>query len=358
MDSKIILVVVLILMVILALAMIRRSEDAPSGDATTNDNGDILPEPNGDTPPDSNGDIPPDTNGNTSPGQYTINPGTYDYSFEHGGLTRTFQVYVPSSYDKSPTPLLFNLHGGFGNGKQQCEMSGMYRVSDEKGFILVCPDGTPGDDGIIKSKFLYWNDGVITNSPAYQNNVDDVGFVEEMLDHIGERFNVDNSRVYSTGLSNGAILSYRLACELSDRITAVGPVAGTMGKPPMQCNPPRQVPIINFQGIEDTNIPYYGGMGSGFAEYEFPSVQDSIGMWISINGLSLTPTDTGRVGQYAKYEAYGNEGQAQVVLWTLEDGAHTWPGGEAILGGRTGNVNQDISASEVMWEFFDKYEIQ
>jgi len=287
-------------------------------------------------------------------------PGEYEFTIELDGLQRQFIVYIPKKqYMDKAKPVVFNFHGGFGNGEQQCETSKMYNVSDKYGFIVVCPDGTPSNGGrSISKKLLYWNDGQL-NTPSQINEVNDVHFVEAMIDYLDSNFNINTNKIYSTGLSNGAIFSFRLACELSDKITAIAPVAGSICNMSETCNPSRSVPVIMFNGEEDTNVPYEGGLGSGFADYVFPPVSTSINFWINKNNLSSVVRDTGKIGKSAKYEIYGNNDQAQVILWTLEDGGHNWPGGNSILGGMLlGNINEDIFASEEMWKFFDKYELE
>lgn len=286
-------------------------------------------------------------------------PGEYRFNLEQGILTRTFFVYIPEkNYKNNARPVIFNLHGGFGNGEQQCDMSNMMKVADKYGFIVVCPDGTNDPNGGPLSKnILYWNDGQI-GTPAELNNVDDVGFIEAIIEYLDSEFNINKKKIYSTGISNGAILSFKLACEIPDKITAIAPVAGSMCNLTKECNPSRSVPVMMFNGKEDTNIPYEGGLGSGFAKYTFPPVLDSVNFWVRINKLSVEPSDTGKIGN-ATYTIYGKKNEAQIILWTLEDGAHTWPSGNPVLGERLlGNVNEDIDASEEMWKFFEKYTLE
>jgi polyhydroxybutyrate depolymerase len=281
------------------------------------------------------------------------NNGKYNFTIKHNDLVRYYVLYVPKTYNnKSKIPLIINLHGGFGNGKQQCKMSGFYKLADENDFIVACPDGT----GMISPrKFNFWNDGYL-DSPAKKKNIDDVGFILKMIKDIEAKFNIDKNKIYSTGISNGAIMSYKLACKYPDKIAAIAPVAGSMTNLFSECNSCEPVPIIIFHGIEDTHIPYYGGKGKeAVSDYNHPSIQKTLSFWLSKNNLSSKPTKTGYIGK-AKFEQYGSDNNpGQIILWTLEDGGHNWPGSNPTSKGKLGNINQDISASEKIWEFFKNH---
>jgi poly(3-hydroxybutyrate) depolymerase len=146
--------------------------------------------------------------------------GTSDGSIVHDHLTRTFVIHVPPSYKASvATPVVLMFHGGFGNGAQFEKNSGMDKLADQEGFITVYPDGL----GPVPT----WNGGDCCGY-ARKNNIDDVGFVSDLIDYLETKLNVDPDRIYASGMSNGGILCYRLACELSDKIAAIGPVEGGM----------------------------------------------------------------------------------------------------------------------------------
>src|SRR5262249_55073576 len=147
--------------------------------------------------------------------------------------------------------------------------------ADKAGFIVVYPDGT----GVNKT-FLFWNAGGITAAAVKLPN--DVAFVDKLLDDLSKVVNVDTKRVYATGMSNGAMMAYRLAAELSERIAAVAPVAGTMAVP--ECKPKRPVPILHFHGTEDTLVPFKGINKNVAALIKFRSVEDSVKSWVKVNG--------------------------------------------------------------------------
>jgi polyhydroxybutyrate depolymerase len=269
------------------------------------------------------------------------------------GLNRTYLVHVPKAADsKTPLPLVLALHGATMNGPMMAWFSGLNRKADEAGFLVVYPNGTG-----THSSFT-WNGGNCCGS-AMQNKVDDVAFIDALLDDLAQVYRVDDRRVYATGMSNGAIMAYRLGSELSDRIAAVAPVAGTMGAE--TCDPKRSVPVIHFHGTKDEFIPFQGGRGEkSLSGTDFYSVEYSIRAWVKANGCKEEPVteelpDTAQDGTTVTRKTYGGgkEG-AEVVLVVIEGGGHTWPGRESpakVLGKGTKNV----SANDLMWEFFQKH---
>jgi polyhydroxybutyrate depolymerase len=265
------------------------------------------------------------------------------------GRKRTYILHLPASYSKGQfLPVVFVLHGGFGNAKNAQKMSGMNLVADKEGFIAVYPNGS----GNTPNKMLTWNDGFL-NSYARKKNIDDVKFIRLLIEKLKKDYNVDEKKLYFTGISNGGIMCYRLACEAPEYVSAIAPVSSSMVGYLDDCKHAQSVPVIIFHGKDDKNIPYMGGTGEkGFAKYDYPSVQQAVDFWITRNGLSRIPIDEGRIGS-ATYKCYGSKSQKQVILWTLEDGGHTWPGGNRDLPESvTGKVNTDISASYEMWKFF------
>src|SRR5437879_1570747 len=154
----------------------------------------------------------------------TLNPGDHTRFLQVDKRTRTYLVHVPPNYDpKKPTPVVLAYHGGGSNAVQMVRFCGLNETADKHGFLVVYPNGT----GLLEGA-LTWNGGNCCGF-AMQHQVDDVGFTRALLDDLGKVANVDPKRVYATGMSNGAILAYRLASELSDRIAAIAPVGGPMG---------------------------------------------------------------------------------------------------------------------------------
>lgn len=285
---------------------------------------------------------------------YTLGPGDYDFTIIHDSRTRYFNVYVPKSYVKIQSmPLVINLHGDCATAKQQATMSKMEEKAEQEDFITVSADG------VASGKFCNqsWNAGsccipAITMSPK----PDDVGFVSALIDEIKSKFYIDEKRIYATGMSNGGFLSHRLACELSDKIAAVAPVAGMIGTSDSlgdfkTCNPTRAIPIIQFHGTSDPLAKYEGTT-------LWPSAAETISGWVSRNNCSLNPSITYQNGDTTCETYGGGDDDVEVSLCTVEGGGHTWPGSDGCpkdtaLGWCTG----EISATDYMWEFFKKYSL-
>ncbi len=237
----------------------------------------------------------------------------------------------------------------------------MDKVSDRYGFIVVYPAGT---GKLFNDRLLVWNDGR-TDKHGKPYTADDVGFVTALLDDLVTFFNVDPRRVYACGFSNGAQFSYTLANRLSDRIAAIAAVAGHRTVDQYFPPPPRPISVMQFSGLEDKLAPYDGGIppatvGPVAIDFKFTMkpVKEAIQSWPAHNGCPPEPSVTQRVGK-AVMERYGPcQDDTEAVLWTLEDGGHTWPGGTMFpseVKAGLGNANRDISASGLMWEFFEKH---
>ena len=268
-------------------------------------------------------------------------------------VERRYLVHVPPRYDPAvPTPVVVAFHGGGGHAAGMAEFSGLDTKADEAGFIVVYPEGT----GRLP-RVLTFNAGACCGQAAARN-VDDVAFTREILDDLATVATIDARRVFATGMSNGAMMAYRVAAELSDRIAAIAPVGGPMGIE--ECAPGRPVPVIHFHGDADEFAPFEGGRGRGVSGTDFQSVARSITAWVQRNGgraePEITPlADTEDDGTRVRVERHGGgrEG-AEVVLVVVEGGGHTWPGHEPRLR-LLGRSTRDVSANDLMWEFFERH---
>lgn len=243
-------------------------------------------------------------------------------------------MHVPPTYDgKKAVPVVLNFHGRLSSAAQEEAISQMTPKSDAAGFVVVYPTGVGQT----------WNGGYCCGE-AQTQNVDDVGFTRALIDELGAKLCIDKRRVFATGLSNGGFMSHRLACELSDRIAAIGPVAGHTLL--ATCAPSRPVPVIHFHGTADQLVPYPGGLGMG-------SVEDSLKAWALRNGCAKTPVQTYKKGD-ATCVTYGScTAGADVTLCTIADGGHTWPGGTPVP--YLGKTSQDLDATDAMWTFFEAH---
>jgi polyhydroxybutyrate depolymerase len=188
---------------------------------------------------------------------------------------------------------------------------------------------------------------------------DDVGFVRLLLDDLAKVANIDPKRVYATGISNGGIMCYRLAAELSDRIAAIAPVSGTMGT--KTCNPKHPVSVIHFHGTDDKFLPFKGGIGDrSLAQVVFLPVEHSIQTWVKADGCPENPVITDLPnkaddGTMVQRQIYGpGKDGAEVVLFVINGGGHTWPGREPGVG-FLGKSTKNILANDLMWEFFKRH---
>ncbi|HEU4402203.1 MAG TPA: PHB depolymerase family esterase [Candidatus Polarisedimenticolia bacterium] len=275
-----------------------------------------------------------------------LSPGDVDRTIQVGGMEREYRVYAPSSFDSTRrSPLLIVLHGGGGSGPGIEELSRITPVADAHGFLVALPTGTKG-----MARGNSWNAGDCCGT-AMEKGVDDLGFISKMIDTLVDSGCVDPQRVYATGISNGAILSYRLACELSDKIAAIAPIAGALMVDP--CTPKRPVPAIIFHGTADREVKVEGNFNRmSHPRREFPPLKQTIRTWLRINHCTDATHVTYSKGA-ATCETY--EGCAEgndVTFCRIEGGGHTWPGGKPLMPFLLGPTTQDISADEEMWKFF------
>jgi len=270
-------------------------------------------------------------------------------SFAFGGRERTYRVHVPPARGQEALPLVIVLHGGGGNGENAARMVQMNGRADRDRFFVVYPDGT----GPMQGRLLTWNTWNCCGY-AMNENVDDVGFVRELIHRLHDRYAIDRKRIYVTGLSNGAMLAHRLGCELADRIAAIAPVAGALNSD--ACAPSEPVSVIVFHGTDDEHVPYEGGAGGK----QFPgakprtdrAVTHAVSTWARVDGCAPVPQRETK-GHVTKDGYRDCRSGTEVVLYTIAGQGHAWPGG--VPGIRNGNVDaptREISATDLMVDFF------
>ena len=288
--------------------------------------------------------------------------GSYTFAITVNGLQRNYMVHVPATQiPKAPFPVVIMLHGGGGTGRAAKRETGWAEKADKEGFLAVFPNALARDPA-RRSRFAgnpqLWNDGSNRFHPA-QNAVDDVRFLDAMLDDLLTKFNVDNKRVYVTGFSNGASMTFRIGTELSERIAAIAPVAGALWEKPQPLK--RPVPMIYITGTDDTLNPIEGGvprlatgrqMGGGSGKAK-PPVRDSILKWAGMIGCPAKPRDISKSNGVLT-ERYGPGGEgAEVVFVKIEGLGHQWAGGKSLLPEfMVGPGSDKINATCVIWEFF------
>ena len=217
--------------------------------------------------------------------------------------------------------------------------------AEKQGIVVAYPNGTG------RLGFLTWNSGKCCGY-AVKNEVDDVGFTRAMLANIKSDVVIDNKRVYATGISNGAMMAYRLACEMSEELAAIAPVAGTLAVD--SCSPKKLVPIIHFHGTADQNVPLKGGMGEdSVAGVSHRSVYETLDIMKKMRGCDNAPGKTKLGDSTVDKYSCRNGGPVEFVL--IDNGGHNWPGGDLPnRAKRRGEyTSQSISANEEMWTFFN-----
>lgn len=274
------------------------------------------------------------------------------HTLEVAGRKRFYIVHVPENYNPAtPTPVVLALHGAAMNGTMMVGFTGLNETSEKHGFLAVYPSGTG------TASFLTWNAGGFAGAFA-DNRPDDVAFIRSLLDDLAKKYNIDQKRVFACGMSNGGMMCYRLAAELSDRIAAVAPVAGTIAI--NESKPARPVPVIHFHGLKDRIVPYIFDKEKTPSFMRFKGVEDSVMTWVRLNGCSeMTRQET-----ISKPESdmkvtrriySGGKNGSEVVLIVVEEGGHTWPGQRQTGLGFIGKSTVDVSANDLMWEFFQKH---
>lgn len=272
----------------------------------------------------------------------------YDSIFVDGNY-RSYLLHLPINYSPdSIYPLVLAMHGGFGNGPQLEEQSQLSEKADQEGFIVVYPEGSMSFLSIRT-----WNAG---NCCGYSSNqdIDDVGFLDALMDSIIDNYSVDEYRIYATGMSNGAMMSYRLACELSDRIAAIAPVAGSMVV--SDCLAENEIPIIHFHSYLDSNVPYEGGVGDGFSDHYNPPLDSIFNFWSGINNCQLSNDTIYNDSTYTHVIWDNCDCSYSIEYIITHDGGHSWPGGNQSTIGDP--VSEYINANDKMWEFFMQYSLE
>lgn len=262
------------------------------------------------------------------------------------GEKREYKVHVPDHLGDKPAPIVMVLHGGLGSAEETEETTGMSSLADRHNFIAVYPNGIGGRLGKMKNHRT-WNAGACCGRAA-RENVDDVNFLANVIADVISRFSGDPKRVYITGISNGAMMAYRMACERPALVTAIAPVAGTLAI--SKCNGADHIPILAIHGSDDSNVPLEGGEGeNSISGVKHRSVLESVQMIASARGcLSL---DKRAANDSDVYEFKCSSDP--VELRVIRGGEHVWPGGKSRRNQKLDRSN--FSGSEAVWQFMSRY---
>jgi polyhydroxybutyrate depolymerase len=257
----------------------------------------------------------------------------------------------PNYYQSSDFALVIAMHGGGGSAQQFESSSLLTEKADFAGFIVVYPEGV-ASIGLLKART--WNAGGCC-AFAQENNINDVKFISVLIDKLVSTYKINPKKVYATGHSNGGMMAYRLACELSGKIAAIAPNASSMViKTP--CNPSRQVPVLHMHSALDTNVPYKGGYGSGVSNAYFPPIDSVLNVWSTINTCSSKGKVLTNDNKYTLTEWSDCANNVKISYYLTKDGGHAWPGG--LKGSGIGDTpSKVIQANDLLWNFFQRYQL-
>lgn len=259
--------------------------------------------------------------------------GDFSETIESGGISRSYILHVPAKYDgASEAPLVLSFHPYGGNARFMSDYVKFSTLADEKGFVVMTPDGT--------GQPQYWN------VQQYQATADDVAFTKDLLAKIDASLCIDVTRTYAAGYSNGGGMALLAACMMPDRIAAIGVVAGTY----LNCN--AAVPLIAFHGSADPVVMFEGTDNAGGGD-RFPPIRRSVSEWAKSDQCDGLPTIS-RPAASVELSTFHRcrEGDGDVLLYTLLGGGHTWPGAADLNGASVGATNHEIDATKAMWDFF------
>ncbi len=280
-------------------------------------------------------------------------PDTHEYRLDHDGLPRRYLIHVPAGLDPArPAPLVLALHGGGGHAEYMADDQryGLIGEADRRGFVVVFPNGYSRFPG---GRLATWNAGGCCGD-ARDRNIDDVGFLRAVVDDVRKQVRIDPARVFATGMSNGAMMSYRLACEAADLFRGIAAVAGTEAA--VRCQPDRAVAILHVHARDDTHVLFEGGAGpDAFRDpgkvMAFVAVPETVSRWVGRNRCATSPRRVLEVtGAYC--ERYADcRSASPVQLCVTENGGHSWPGAHVVRRGKEA-ASQALDANATISEFF------
>lgn len=271
---------------------------------------------------------------------------------------RTYWLHFPPEEKmQGPLPILFHLHGGGGTGKGTPGLT--YRrfnqIADKEGFIVVYPDAIARN----------WNDGRTEHLKPQNRGVDDVGFIVAIIDVLKAEYNIDEEKIFTTGMSNGGFMSTRLLCDRADLFRGGAILTASISVDYLpKCNPEKPVAVLVMNGTDDPLVPYDGGdirlFKKSKSRGKIISNDDYIEFWKEKNGcvkqlpIENLPDNNEKDGTTVSVTTYIScNSRGALKFYKIEGGGHTWPGGKQYLGKRwIGNTSREINACDEIWDFF------
>lgn len=280
-----------------------------------------------------------------------VETGTYSQMLVHDGIERSYIVHVPEQVlVGEPLPLLLNLHGTTGTSASQIDYADFRAIADREGIVVIYPQGTE------LNSFTHWHVDGLFERFGLESTVDDVSFLTTLIEAAVTNYNIDKSRVYSIGHSNGGYMSIQLACQVGDQITAVASVAGSM-TPDMfeSCQPAQPTPLLQIHGTADDTVQYDGSSWS-------KPVAEVVDYWVEAHGVGAEPTvvavaansETTQESTVTRFQYDSADGEVMVEHIMVEGGGHEWLGQPAYA---DGSINIDMDTNEMIWDFLSQFDL-
>ena len=266
----------------------------------------------------------------------TNRPGMKRCDLKHDNLDRFYYVYTPSNIDSNESvPVLFAFHGYGSSAMRHLNYTNYFPLADSNNFIVIYPQGAT-----TATLSTHWNVGGWTS----KSTIDDLDFVDTVINLLKDKIQIDETRIYSSGMSNGGYMGYHLACNLSSKFAAIASVTGSMTNDTFnECDPTHPTPILQIHGLLDFIVPYDGNAGS-------KSIPDVINYWVNYNSCNLDPETLIKYDDYSLvvYETYSDcLNDVNVKLILHPEMGHDWPSTQSY----------NINASSEIWNFVSMFDL-
>ncbi|MEW4453303.1 hypothetical protein AB1L30_11545 [Bremerella sp. JC817] len=285
-----------------------------------------------------------------------VRSGQFEVTTESGGFERTATIHIPKGYNpQSPPPLVITLHGAGGQGDSILNIDNWAKKADEKGFIVIAPNGLPARPrlpGNFLSNPYLWNSGQLREGGA-RSQVDDVAYIRTLLDELAKKVPYDATKVFATGHSNGGGMTFRLGAEMADRLAAIGTVAGTVSVDNPQ--PAKPLPSLFILGLEDPLLPYKGGESTlPWGTRTTPPIAGLMAKWATAIQCQTEPQTIAEDDAVQTVRYPSKNGGPELTVLYLKGHGHAWPGASRNLPSRlTGPNTSKLNATDEIWSFFE-----
>lgn len=282
-----------------------------------------------------------------------------------GDKTRTYRIYAPTDFtQRTHYPLVFVFHGGGGNGKHMEEVTRFSDLAETEKFIVIYPDGEKQETGWLRNNDLgrTWN-ATHCCGFAHQNESDDIALVKQIITEVTEKFNIDDTKIFATGFSNGGMFVYKLATEMEPTFAKIAVVGGSIGGQETILDtkktirrPVQPISTLIMHGMQDKNVKYWGGESEGVEKGRIDiSVSDATQFWRLANGCNTDPVVQNFSKTITKVEYSRCVGNTSLLVYSLVEQGHAWPGSEetnSYLLGITDRPSKELDATKIIWDFF------